>query len=257
MAPDTGRFDDRVLLVTGAASGIGRAAAIKLASEGGSLLLTDVAAAGLEETAKLVGQAAPSSASRIEIRVADISNEDQARESVAGCVARFGRLDSLCNNAGVIAYERTHQMSLEFWRRILRVNLDGTFLMTREAIPHLLETRGSIVNIGSTAGLSGLAFGSAYSASKGAIHAFTRAVAIEYAAQGLRANSICPASIETGMSKPQPFPDGADFALLNRLSSLHGVAGPEVIADVIAFLASDEARHVTGEEIRVDGGALA
>lgn len=257
MPPTTHRFDDRVLLLTGAASGIGRASAIKLAAEGASLFLTDVVAEGLEETLKLTLQAAPDAAGRIETSVSDISDEAQARESVAACAARFGRLDTLCNNAGVIGYERAHEMSLEFWRRILGVNLDGTFLMTREAIPHLLETRGAIVNIGSTAGLSGLAFGSAYSASKGAIHAFTRAIAVEYAEQGLRANSICPASIDTGMTGPQRFPKGADFALLERLSSLHGVAGPEAIADVIAFLASDDARHISGEEIRVDGAALA
>ena len=148
-------------------------------------------------------------------------------------------------------------MDFDFWRKILSVNLDGTFLMTREAIPHLLESRGAIVNIGSTAGLSGLAYGSAYSASKGAIHAFTRAIAVEYASQGLRANSICPASIETGMSKPTAMPEGADFSLLERLSSLHGISGPEAVADLILFLASEDARHISGEEIRIDGAALA
>ena len=147
--------------------------------------------------------------------------------------------------------------SLADWQAVLRTNLDGTFLMTREALPHLLAARGALVNIGSTAGLAGLAYGAAYSASKGGIHAFTRAIAVEYAGRGLRANTICPASIETGMSAPERFPKGADLRLLDRLSSLHGVAGPEAIADVIAFLASDDARHISGEEIRVDGAALA
>lgn len=248
-----GRFDDKVLLLTGAASGIGRASALKLAGEGATLLLTDVVADGLEETTKLASQAG----GRVESLVADISDEAQAKASVAGCIDRFGRLDVLCNNAGIIAYENTHDMSLEFWRRILSVNLDGTFLMTREAIPHLLETRGAIVNIGSTAGLSGLVYGAAYSASKGAIHAFTRAIAVEYAARGLRANSICPASIETGMTRESRFPKGANLKLLDRLTSLHGLAGPEAVADLVAFLASDEARHISGEEIRVDGAALA
>jgi meso-butanediol dehydrogenase/(S,S)-butanediol dehydrogenase/diacetyl reductase len=148
-------------------------------------------------------------------------------------------------------------MSLAFWRRILSVNLDGTFLMTREAIPHLLATKGAIVNLGSTAGLSGLAYGSAYSASKGAIHAFTRAIAVEYADEGLRANSICPASIQTGMSGTAKLPKAAKIELLNRLGSLHGPAGPEVIADLVVFLASEEARFISGTEIRVDGAALA
>lgn len=248
-----GRLDDKVLLLTGAASGIGRATALRAAREGAQLFLTDVVAAGLEDTAKR----ATEQGAQVGFRTADISDESQARESVAACVERFGRLDVLCNNAGIIAYERAHEMSLAFWRRILSVNLDGTFLMTREAIPHLLATRGAIVNLGSTAGLSGLAYGSAYSASKGAIHAFTRAIAVEYADQGLRANSICPASIQTGMSSTGKLPKAAKFELMNRLSSLHGAAGPEVIADVVVFLASDEARFVTGTEIRVDGAALA
>jgi NAD(P)-dependent dehydrogenase (short-subunit alcohol dehydrogenase family) len=250
------RFDDQVLLLTGAGSGIGRATALKLAAEGASVFLTDIVAEGLEETVKRAHEAAGSGA-QIEAQVCDISDEPMAKASVAACVERFGKLDTLCNNAGVIGYEHTHEMSLDFWRRILSINLDGTFLMTREAIPHLLETKGALVNIGSTAGLSGLAYGSAYSASKGAIHAFTRAIAVEYAERGLRANSICPASIETGMTKPTRMPEGADFALLQRLSSLHGVAGPEAVADLVLFLASDASRHISGEEIRVDGAALA
>ena len=251
-----GRFDDQVLLLTGAGSGLGRATALKLAAEGASIFLSDIAAEGLEETVKLASEAAAKSA-RIEARVCDISDEAMAKASVAACIECFGKLDTLCNNAGVIGYRNTHEMSLEFWRRILSVNLDGTFLMTREAIPHLLETKGAIVNIGSTAGLAGLAYGSAYSASKGAIHAFTRAVAVEYAARGLRANSICPASIETGMTKPTPMPEGANFELLLRLNSLHGVSGPDTVADLVLFLASDAARHISGEEIRIDGAALA
>ena len=248
-----GRFDQKVLLLTGAGSGIGRASALKLASEGAKLYLTDVNAEGLAETV----QDAHRIGGTTESSVSDISNEEQAKASVAACVKAYGRLDVLCNNAGVIAYENAHDMSLDFWRRILSINLDGTFLMTREALPHLLETRGAIVNIGSTAGLAGLAYASAYRASKGAVHAFTRALAVEYADRGIRANSICPASIQTGMSNEARIPKGANFELLNRLSSLHGNAGPEVVADLVVFLASDEAKYISGEEIRIDGAALA
>ncbi len=246
------RLDDRVILLTGASSGIGRATALKLASEGASLFLTDIAADPLEETAKRAAEAGVA----VEHRVCDVSDESQARECVAACVERFGRLDALANVAGVIQFEHTDRTSFELWRRILSVNLDGTFLMTREAIPHLLATRGVIVNTGSTAGLMGLPYGAAYGASKGAVHAFTRAVAVEYSDRGLRCNAVCPASIDTGMARPR-FPEGVDMALLNRPASLHGVRPPEVVADLIAFLISDDAIHITGEEIRIDGAALA
>ena len=251
------RFTDQVLIVTGAASGIGRATALKLAAEGASIFLTDVVAEGLEETVKAANESASASGGRVESSVTDISDEAQADASVAACIEAFGKLDTLCNNAGVLGYRNTHEMDFSFWRKVLSVNLDGTFLMTRAAIPHLLETKGAIVNIGSTAGLAGLCYGAAYSASKGAIHAFTRAIAVEYASRGLRANSICPASIETGMTVATELPKDADFGPLNRLASLHGPTGPESVADLILFLASEEARHISGEEIRIDGAALA
>jgi NAD(P)-dependent dehydrogenase (short-subunit alcohol dehydrogenase family) len=247
------RFDDQVVLLTGASSGIGRATALKLAAEGASLFLTDIAAEPLEETAKLANQVG---SQPVEARVCDVSDEAQARAGVAACIERFGRLNALCNIAGVIQFEHTDKTSFEVWRRIMSVNLDGTFLMTREAIPHLLETKGAIVNTGSTAGLMGLPYGAAYGASKGGVHAFTRAIAVEYSTRGLRCNAVCPASIDTGMSQPR-FPEGIDMKLLMRPASLHGVRPPEVVADLIAFLISDEAIHITGEEIRVDGAALA
>ncbi|MBW1883438.1 MAG: SDR family oxidoreductase [Deltaproteobacteria bacterium] len=246
------RFDDRAILLTGASSGIGRATALKLAAEGASLFLTDIAAEPLEETAKRAVQAG----AEVETHVCDVSDEGQVRAAVAACVERFDRLNALCNIAGILAFEHTDKTSFELWRRILAVNLDGTFLMSREAIPHLLETKGVIVNTGSSAGLMGLPYGAAYGASKGAVHALSRAIAVEYSGRGLRCNSVCPASIETAMASPQ-FPEGADMALLRRSASLHGARPPEVVADLIAFLISDEALHITGEEIRVDGAALA
>lgn len=246
------RFENQVLLLTGASSGIGRAAALRLASEGASLFLTDIVAEALEETAKSAEQAG----AQVAVQVCDVSKEDQAREAVAACVARFGKLDTLCNIAGVIQFEHLTETSFELWRRILSVNLDGTFLMIREAIPHLLETRGSIINIGSTAGLMGLPYGAAYGASKGGVHALTRSVAVEYARQGLRCNAICPASIETRMASPK-FPKDVDMKLLQRPASLHGVRSPDEVASLIAFLASKEAIHISGEEIRIDGAALA
>jgi NAD(P)-dependent dehydrogenase (short-subunit alcohol dehydrogenase family) len=246
------RFEDKVVLISGAAAGIGRATAERIASEGARILILDVAAQGLEETAKLIsGRGAT-----VEATVCDVSDEAQAHAAVASCVEHFGKLDALCNVAGILRFEHFDQMSFELWRKVLSVNLDGTFLMSRAALPHLLETRGVIVNVGSTAGLMGLPYGAAYGASKAAVHGLTRAIAVEYAARGVRCNAVCPAGIDTAMMRPD-FPSGVDQDLLQRAASLAGTRGPEVVADLIAFLASPEAEHINGETIRVDGAAQA
>jgi NAD(P)-dependent dehydrogenase (short-subunit alcohol dehydrogenase family) len=130
-------------------------------------------------------------------------------------------------------------------------------LLCREVLPHLVETRGSIVNAASTAALAGLPCGVAYSASKGGVLAMTRSVAVEYAKRGVRANCVCPGDIDTGMTDDIDFPETMDFKLMPRIMSLSGSKGPEVMAGVIAMLASEEATHITGEDIRVDGGTLA
>ena len=246
------RFQHHVCYVTGASTGIGRSSALRLAEEGAALFLTDIAAADLEETAKLARE----HGGDVETRICDVSDETQAGEGIATCVERYGRLDVACNIAGILRFAHTHEMSFENWRRILSVNLDGVFLTCRAAIPHLLETRGAIVNMGSTAGLMGLPYGAAYGASKGGVHALTRAIAVEYAQRGLRCNSICPASIETRMATPE-FPKGVDMDLLMRPASLAGTRGPDEVAKLVAFLASDEALHINGEEIRIAGAALA
>ncbi len=246
------RFADKVVLITGAAAGIGRATALRIAGEGGSVFLTDIAAEGLEETGKLVS----ADGGKVETRGADIANEDDVSALMAACIERYGRLDALCNIAGRLLFEHFTDLSFEDWRKVMSVNVDGTFLMCRAAVPHLLETKGCIVNVGSTAGLMGLPYGAAYSASKGAVHALTRAIAVEFTKRGVRANAICPASIETAMLQPS-FPEGMDMRLMMRPASLHGPRGPEVCANLIAYLASDEAEHISGEEIRIDGAALA
>ena len=168
----------------------------------------------------------------------------------------MGSLDVLCNIAGILRFDNFHELSLSDWNKIISVNLTGVFLMCRAAIPHLIQSKGNIVNAASTAGIMGLAYGGAYSASKGGVAAMTRSIAIEYAKQGLRANAVSPADIKTGMTKAPEFPEGADFKLLMRASSLSGVKGPEVIANVVAMLASEDGCHINGENIRVDGGAL-
>ncbi len=187
------RFENKVVLITGAASGIGRASAERIAGEGGALFLLDVEPTGLEETAKGCAELGADAATRI----CDVSDPAAARTSVEAAVQRFGRLDSLCNIAGILHFDHTHELALETWRRILSVNLDGTFFVCQAALPHLLAARGNIVNMSSTAALAGHPWTAAYSASKGGILALTYTLAIEYCSQGLRANAVCPGSITT------------------------------------------------------------
>ena len=247
------RFEGKVALVTGAASGIGRATALRLAQEGASLLLTDVQAEALEATAKSATQLG----ARAEAHAADVSDREACRASVATCIERYGRLDTLCNIAGILRMSHAHEISQEEWNLVLAVNLSGTFYMCQAALPHLLETKGSIVNTSSTAALAGTAYAAAYAASKGGVQALTRTLAVEYGKQGVRVNAVCPGSIKTPMSSRSALPEGMDFDLIKRIMALDEPRGPETVAAAIAFLASEDAVHVNGESIRVDGATLA
>jgi NAD(P)-dependent dehydrogenase (short-subunit alcohol dehydrogenase family) len=246
------RFEDKVALITGAASGIGRATAERLAGEGATLAIADVQMAGLEETAKLVRERG----AEVHALRCDVAEPSQIHETVRATIAQFGRLDVLCNIAGILKFGHTHEFPLADWNRVLAVNLTGTFLMCQAAIPHLLATRGSIVNTSSTAGLAGHPWTCAYSASKGGVLALTYGIAVEYGKQGLRANAVCPGSVTTPIVEQAQIPPGADRKLLYRIMPLDQFRGPETVASAIAFLASADAAHVNGVALRVDGATL-
>jgi meso-butanediol dehydrogenase/(S,S)-butanediol dehydrogenase/diacetyl reductase len=246
------RFEDKVAFITGAASGIGRATAERLASEGASLVITDVQAQPLEETAKLARELG----AEVEPILCDVSDADAVKSAIGQTINHFDRLHVLCNSAGILQFGHTHEFDLDVWNRILGINLTGTFLTCREAIPHLLETGGAIVNIASTAALAGHPWTCAYSASKGGVLALTNGIAVEYGQQGLRANTVCPGSISTPMVNEFQLPEGANQKLVKRIMPLDQFRGPETVASTIAFLASEDAAHINGERIRVDGATL-
>ena len=247
------RFSDRTVLVTGAASGIGRAVAYRIAREAGNVFCVDVNSELLQETVDLISAKGIGVA---ESHVCDVSDSKSVTETVQACVDTFGSLYSIINMAGLLRFDDTEQLRIEDWNQVIAVNLTGTLLFCKAAIPHLLESRGSIVNAASTAAIAGLPCGVAYSASKGGVLAMTRSLAIEYGKRGVRANCICPGDINTSMSKDAEFPESMDFDLIPRLMSLTGAREPEVVAGVAAMLASEDAAHITGEDIRVDGGTL-
>jgi NAD(P)-dependent dehydrogenase (short-subunit alcohol dehydrogenase family) len=247
------RFEDKVAFVTGAAAGIGQATALRLAREGASLHLVDVATDGLEETRKQCEEfGAAVSAARC-----DVTDESDVKANVAACIERFGRLDVLCNIAGILLLDHFQDISADQFRRVLEVNLVGPFMLCQAALPHLLESKGCIVNTSSTSALAGMPYGAAYGTSKGGVSALTRTLAVEFGKQGLRCNAVNPGSILTAMSGPDVVPSNADMRLVARAQPLDRPRGPEVIASVIAMLASEDGAHINGEEIRVDGGTLA
>ena len=262
------RFEGKVALITGAASGIGRATAERLASEGASLFLVDVSKAGLEETVKRCKQSAqrgeaersnPGTAAgaAVEGTPCDVSREEEVNDAVARCLDRFGQLDVLVNVAGILLLAHTHETTLAQWQKVLDVNLTGTFLFCKAALPHLLASRGNIVNTASTSALNGMPYGAAYGASKGGVLALTRALAVEYGGKGVRVNAICPGSIKTPMGSGGNLPKDVNWELVKRAMPLDKPRGPEVVASVVAMLASQDGEHVNGESIRMDGGTLA
>jgi len=246
------RFEGRVCLVTGAAAGIGRASACRLAEEGAAVAAADIDDAGLAATARSIREAG----GRCEAIHFDAMDEVSCRALVATAVERLGRLDALCNIAGACRADHFLELELADWERIFRINVTSLVVLCQEAIPHLLKTRGNIVNMSSASAIAGSAYWSAYAASKAAVAALTRSLAVEFASAGIRANAVCPGGVNTGLASTYSVPETADPALVQRLYPLHPSAEPEEIAAAVAYLASDEARYVTGVSFGIDGGQL-
>lgn len=256
------RYTDRRVLVTGGGSGIGQAAVLRMLDEGGHVVAADISEAGLADTREKAG----ADADRLHAVIIDIAREDSVRAGVAEAVAALGGLDVLVNAAGILRSSHTETTTLESFELILRVNLVGTFLMIRESIPALREGRSpAVVNFSSTSAAFAHPYMAAYAASKGGIQSMTHALAAEYSAAGIRFTSVQPGSISSGMtdgtgeskqSVGPGLPTDADVRLLMKLQPGLGVgfAEPETVAGVVAMLASDDGRFITGTEIRVDGG---
>jgi len=249
------RLHGRVALITGAASGIGSACALRFAQEGAAVAGFDHATSGDARWSEAVRLA-----SATHLIDGDVRSEDAVVAAVAAVRQRFGRLDIVVNSAGVAGGGPVHILPVEEWDRVVGVNLTGTFLVCKHALPFMLEQgAGSIVNIASIEGLEASEGGSAYNASKAGVVMLTRNIAMDYGRKGIRANAICPGFIDTPMlhgifNLPGFAEHGArivDTHVLGRLGH------PEEIANAALFLASDEASFITGQALAVDGGFTA
>ncbi|MFC4128581.1 SDR family NAD(P)-dependent oxidoreductase [Nocardia rhizosphaerae] len=261
------RLDDQRILVTGAASGIGQATVLRLLDEGARVVGADVSADGLAATAAQAAERG--TADRLTSLPIDIGDEQSVVAGVRSAVDTLGGLDAVVNAAGILRATHTEQTPLDLWDRILRVNLTGTFLVVREALPALLANpRSTVVNFSSTSAAFAHPYMAAYAASKGGIQSFTHAIALEFGGKGLRAVCVAPGSIKSGITDATPgyVPADADWALFAKLSPVlptdlesggAGMGDPSAVAGVIAMLVSSDGAFITGTEIRIDGGTHA
>ncbi|TXN19764.1 SDR family oxidoreductase [Methylobacterium sp. WL9] len=245
-----GRFSDKVVLVTGAASGIGEAAARRFGREGASLVLADRNEEGLR---KVAGDIA---AAEVLVQVADLSNADRCRDVIAAAAEKFGRLDVLVNNAGKDHLGKVDEGDIGDFSTVIETDLYGVFYMTRFALPHLRRSRGCIVNVSSVSGLGGDWNHSFYCAAKGAVTNFTRAVALDEAKNGVRVNAVNPSLVYTPFTAGMQDQPELVAKFEERIPMGRG-AQPDDISGVIAFLASADAQFVTGVNLPVDGGLSA
>jgi NAD(P)-dependent dehydrogenase (short-subunit alcohol dehydrogenase family) len=238
------------LIVTGGGSGIGRPSAQRAAAAGARVAVIDRHAGNAAETVSLIGDAARA-------YPCDVSNDDEVAATVAAAASELGRVTGVVTAAGIFHgpdLQPAHQVTVEDFVHVLRVNLVGTFAVIKYSLPMLIDGGGAIVTIASTAAIRGHGYGAGYTASKGGVDALTRLLAVQYGSQNVRANCICPGGVDTPMTGGTFATDEAK-ARAKRLIPLGHYAQAEDIADVAMFFLSDEARYVTGQTFPVEGGA--
>lgn len=251
-----GRLADKVCLITGGGSGIGRASALAFAAEGATVAVADIDLAAAEATVALIQVAGGPAASAIQV---DVTDPDATVAMAATVIGSYGRIDVLFNNAGIAGVGTVHETSVDLWDRVMAVNVRGVFLVARAVVPSMIEAgHGSIINMSSTIAEVGLARRASYAASKGAVLALTRQMQADYAAAGIRVNALLPGTIHT------PFVDRylresyddpvAGLETLKRRQLTGDLGRPEDVAMAALYLASDESRFVLGSGMYVDGG---
>ena len=242
-------FSGKTVLVTGAASGLGKATALAFAKAHAAACIVDLNEAGLEATLSEI----EAHKARGAVFAADISDPANCTKAVAAAVEAFGRLDVLCNVAGIVEFEHFTRITPERFNRMLAVNLTGPFFLCQAAMPHLLESRGAIVNVSSAAAFRGQPYMTHYNASKAALVSLTKSLATEYVKQPVRINAIAPGSMMTGMVNTK-IPSDLDPQLMGKIGAIRPPSQPEEMTDLILYLASERASAVHGATFSIDCG---
>jgi meso-butanediol dehydrogenase / (S,S)-butanediol dehydrogenase / diacetyl reductase len=246
-------FDGKVVIVTGAASGLGRATALAFTAAGATLVLADVQAEELEATCAQVRDAG----GKVLCVPTDISDAAACQALAPRAVAEFGQLDAVCNVAGAFRFDHASGITPEVWDRIHGVNVRGPFFIIQGAMPHLIESAGAVVNVASASAFLGHAYLAHYASSKAALVNLTKSLAMEYINAPVRINAIAPGGINTAMTTGNGIPEGIDFALIGRYTPLRGSAEPEELTDLILMLAGPRGKPFHGACLNADRGITA
>lgn len=248
-------FQDKVVLITGASAGIGRAAALSFGSQGAKVVVSDV---DVERGRAVVQEIVANEGTAVFIK-ADVSKESEVQHLIEETIENFGKLNFAFNNAGIEGQPApTGECTTENWVRTIAINLTGTWLCMKYELPHILDAGGgAIINMASIAGLKGIGAMPAYTASKHGVVGLTKTAALDYAKKNVRINVVCPAAIDTEMVQRFSGGDPEALAGMHAMQPIGRMGTPQEVADAVIFLCSDEARFLTGVVLPIDGGTMA
>jgi NAD(P)-dependent dehydrogenase (short-subunit alcohol dehydrogenase family) len=246
-------FSAKTVVITGAASGLGRAATMAFAERNANLVIADMAAEGLRQLESELR----ARGSQVLCSVGDLSTRAACQALIDAAVKRFGGIDTLCNVAAMLGVGRVENITEDAWNRLMAINLGAPFWLSQAALPFLIARNGSIVNVASSGGLRGQAYTVPYTASKAALIHMTRSMAMEFMNKTVRINAIAPGAMKTAGMGNTVFPEDWEQPLLERFMPLRPPVGPEVVADLMVYLASERASNIHGACLASDGGASA